>query len=127
MKETALGEGVAVPRALIYRGLTLAAAVICEHNFCVMARTLLTVENSFCIMCNFEELRGVACGKKSAYFNFCVRCLIASSVPHRANRYFQVIDAIRRKLFSLSSLYISGGHCCTSDRTGSVLDANVGA
>jgi hypothetical protein len=47
MKETALGERVAVPRALIYRGLTLAAAVICEHNFCVMARTLLTVENSF--------------------------------------------------------------------------------
>jgi hypothetical protein len=82
MKETALGEGVAVPRALIYRGLTLAAAVICEHNFCVMARTLLTVENSFCVMCNFEELRGVAYGKNSAYFNFCVRCLIA--VPHRA-------------------------------------------
>jgi hypothetical protein len=37
-----------VPRALIYRGLTLAAAVICHHNFCVMARTLLTVENSRC-------------------------------------------------------------------------------
>jgi hypothetical protein len=48
-------------------------------------------------------------------------CLIASSVPHRANRYFQVIDAIRRKSFSLSSLYITGGHCCISDRTGSVL------
>ena len=57
MKETARGECVAVPRALIYRGLTLAAAVICEHNFCVMARTLLMVENSFCIMCNFKELR----------------------------------------------------------------------
>ena len=57
MKETARGECVAVPRALIYRGLTLAAAVICEHNFCVMARTLLKVENSFCIMCNFKELR----------------------------------------------------------------------
>jgi hypothetical protein len=40
MKETALGQRVAVPRALIYRGLTLAAAVICQHNFCVMARTL---------------------------------------------------------------------------------------
>jgi hypothetical protein len=39
--------GGAVPRALIYRGLTLAAAVICQHNFCVMARTLLMVENSF--------------------------------------------------------------------------------
>src|ERR1700680_4748365 len=51
MKEPARGECVAVPRALIYRGLTLAAAVICEHNFCVMARTLLMVENSFCIMC----------------------------------------------------------------------------
>ena len=47
----------AVPRALIYRGLTLAAAVICQHNFCVMARTLLMMENSFCIMCNFKELR----------------------------------------------------------------------
>jgi hypothetical protein len=57
MKETALGERVAVPRALIYGGLTLAAAVICAHNFCVMARTLLMVENSFCIMCNFKELR----------------------------------------------------------------------
>ena len=57
MKETALRERVAVPRALIYRGLTLAAAVICQHNFCVMARTLLMVENSFCIMCNFKELR----------------------------------------------------------------------
>jgi hypothetical protein len=57
MKETALGGRVALPRALIYRGLTLAAAVICEHNFCVMARTLLMVENSFCIMCNFKELR----------------------------------------------------------------------
>jgi hypothetical protein len=56
-KETALGECGAVPRALIYRGLTLAAAVICQHNFCVMARTLLMVENSFCIMCNFKELR----------------------------------------------------------------------
>ena len=51
------GERVAVPGALIYRGLTLAAAVVCEHNFCVMARTLLMVENSFCIMCNFKELR----------------------------------------------------------------------
>jgi hypothetical protein len=48
MKETALGECGAVPRALIYRGLTLAAAVICQHNFCVMARTLLMVENNFC-------------------------------------------------------------------------------
>ena len=57
MKETALGERGAVPRALIYRDLTLAAAVICQHNFCVMARTLLMVENSFCIMCNFKELR----------------------------------------------------------------------
>src|SRR3979411_2030714 len=54
MKETALGERVAVPRALIYRGFTLASAVICQHNFCVMARTLLMVE---CIMCNFKELR----------------------------------------------------------------------
>jgi hypothetical protein len=44
-------------------------------------------------------------------------CLIASSVPHRANRYFQGIDAIRRKLFSLSSLDITGGHRCISDRT----------
>src|SRR6266404_4241806 len=57
MKETALGERVAVPRALIHRGLTLAAAVICEHNFCVMARTSLAVENSLGIMCNFKELR----------------------------------------------------------------------
>ena len=57
MKETALGEHGAVPRALIYRGLTLAAAVICQHNFCAMARTLLMVEKSFCIMCNFKELR----------------------------------------------------------------------
>jgi hypothetical protein len=55
MKETALGKRVAVPRALTYRGLTLAAAVICEHNFCVMARTLPMVQNSFCIMCNFKE------------------------------------------------------------------------
>jgi hypothetical protein len=53
VRKPALGERVAVPRALTYRGLTLAAAVICEHNFCVMARTLLMVENSFCIMCNF--------------------------------------------------------------------------
>jgi hypothetical protein len=52
-------ERVAVPRALIYRGLTLAAAVICEHNFCVMARTSLAVENSLGIMCNFKELRVV--------------------------------------------------------------------
>src|SRR3979409_1149131 len=57
MKETARGECVAVPRALIYRGLTRAGAVICEDTFCVMARTLLMVENSFCIMCNFKELR----------------------------------------------------------------------
>ena len=48
VKEPELGERGAVPRALIYRGLTLAAAVICQHNFCVMARTLLTVENNFC-------------------------------------------------------------------------------
>jgi hypothetical protein len=82
-----------------------------------MVRTLLTVENSFCIMCNFKELRLA----NNPYFNFCVMCLIASSVPHRANRCFQVIDAIRRKLFSLSSLYITGGHRCISDRTGSVL------
>jgi hypothetical protein len=50
-------ERVTVPRALIHRGLTLAAAVICEHNFCVMARTSLAVENSLGIMCNFKELR----------------------------------------------------------------------
>jgi len=106
-KETALGECGAVPRALIYRGLTLAAAVICQHNFCVMARTLLIVENSFCIMCNFKELR-VAKITQALY---------------RIGRtdIFQIIDAIRRKLFSLSSLYITGGHRCISDRTGSVL------
>jgi hypothetical protein len=57
MKETALGERGAVPRALAHRGLTLAAAVICQHNFCVMVRTMPMVENSFCIMCNFKELR----------------------------------------------------------------------
>src|SRR6266852_4986803 len=57
MKETALGERGAVPRALIYRGLTLAAAVICQHNFCIMARTLLTGGKQLCIMCNFKELR----------------------------------------------------------------------
>jgi hypothetical protein len=57
VKETALGERVAVPRALTYRSLTLDAAVICEHNFCVMARMLLMVENSFCTMCNFKGLR----------------------------------------------------------------------
>ena len=49
MKETALGERVAVPRALIYRGLRLAAAVICEHNFCVMARTLLMGKTAFAL------------------------------------------------------------------------------
>src|SRR6266852_1116509 len=118
MKETALGERGAVPRASIYRGLTLAAAVICQHNFCVMARTLLMVENSFLHHVQFQR---VTCGKNSPYFNFCVMCLMASSVPHRAKRYFQVIDAIRRKLFSLSSLYVTGGHRCISDRTGSVL------
>ena len=59
MKETALGECGAVPRALIYRGLTLAAAVICQHNFCVMARKLRLVENDFGILCSFNELRVV--------------------------------------------------------------------
>src|SRR3977135_4149149 len=56
MKETALGERVAVPRALIYRGLTLAAAVICEHNFCVMARTLL---RSFMMQMSARNVFGV--------------------------------------------------------------------
>jgi hypothetical protein len=46
MKETALGERGAVPRALIYRGLTLAAAVICQHNFCVMAAKITHISTS---------------------------------------------------------------------------------
>src|SRR5260370_12518934 len=78
VKETALGERGAVPRALIYRGLTLAAAVIRQR---VMARTLLMVENSFCIMCNFKELH---VAKNNPYFNFCVMSLIARSVRHMA-------------------------------------------
>ena len=60
-------------------------------------------------------------------------CVIASSVPHRANRYFQVIDAIRRKLFSRSSIihhWRSPLHL-RSHRFGSlkpiVRDANVGS
>jgi hypothetical protein len=39
---------------------------------------------------------------------------------------FKSVDATRENLLSLSSLYIAGGPCI-SDRTGSVLDANVGS
>ena len=44
VKETAMGEGVAVPRALTYPDLTVVAAIR-QHNFCVMARKLRLVEN----------------------------------------------------------------------------------
>src|SRR5712672_3635214 len=104
MKETALGERGAVPRVLIYRGLTLAAAVICQHK---LLRYGTNVANGGKQLLHHVQFQRVTCGRNSPYFNFCVMCLIASSVPHRANRYFQVIDAIRRKLFSLSSLYIT--------------------
>jgi hypothetical protein len=50
------GERVVVPRALTYRELTV-VTVIRQHNFSVMARTLLTVENDFRILCLFKELR----------------------------------------------------------------------
>jgi hypothetical protein len=56
MKETAVGERVAVPGTLTYRDLTV-VAVIRQHNFCVMARRLLMVENDFRILCIFKELR----------------------------------------------------------------------
>jgi hypothetical protein len=58
VKETAMGEGVAVPRALTYPDLTVVAAIR-QHNFCVMARKLRMVENDFCILCSFNELRVV--------------------------------------------------------------------
>jgi hypothetical protein len=57
-EETAMGERVELPRALTYPDLT-AAAVISQHNFTVMARTLRMVENDFNLSCNFNEL-GVA-------------------------------------------------------------------
>jgi len=58
VKETAMGERVAVPRALIYRDLTV-VAVIRHHNFCVLAQKLRLVKSDFCILCNFNELRVV--------------------------------------------------------------------
>jgi hypothetical protein len=39
VKETAMGERAAVPRALTYQDLTVVAAIR-QHNFCVMARKL---------------------------------------------------------------------------------------
>jgi hypothetical protein len=55
VKETAMGERAAVPRALTYRDLTVVAAIR-QHNFCVM-RENCEVENDFCILCSFNELR----------------------------------------------------------------------
>jgi hypothetical protein len=57
-KETAMGERVAMPRALTYQDLTV-VAVIRQYNCCIMARKLRLVENDFCILCNFNELRVV--------------------------------------------------------------------
>jgi hypothetical protein len=61
----------------------------CEYNFCDMARTLRMGENAFRRSCNFKEL--VRRCKKGTYYNFCVICLMAASVPHRSNKYFHVI------------------------------------
>ena len=58
VKETAMGERVAVTRALTYQNLTVVAAIR-QHNFCVMARKLRLVENDFGILCSFNELRVV--------------------------------------------------------------------
>jgi hypothetical protein len=58
VKETAMRERVAVLRALTYQDLTVVAAIR-QHNFCVMARKLRLVENDFCILCGFNELRVV--------------------------------------------------------------------
>ena len=77
-----MGERVELLRALTYRDLA-AVAVVSQHNFTVMARTLRMVENDFGLSCNFNEL-GVA---KRA-FNFCVMCLMATFVPHRPTLYF---------------------------------------
>jgi len=57
MKETALGERVAVPRALIYRGLTLAACSLLRAQLLRYGTNVANGGNSFCIMCNFKELR----------------------------------------------------------------------
>jgi hypothetical protein len=57
-EETAMGERVAVPRSLTYWDLKV-VAVIREHYFSIMAQTLLVVENSFCIMCNFKECSAI--------------------------------------------------------------------
>ena len=96
-------------------------ACCCRHLPAQLLRYGTNVANGGKQLLHHVQFQRVTCGKNSPYFNFCVMWLIASSVPHRAKRYFQVIDAIRRKLFSLSSLYITGGHRCISDRTGSVL------
>ena len=52
-----------------------------------MARTLRMGENTFRRPCNFKELR---VAKKGTYYNLCVMCLMAASVPHRPNKYFHV-------------------------------------
>jgi hypothetical protein len=77
--------GVERPRVRRYGDLT-AVVPDCEHNLCDMARTLPMGENAFRRPCNFKELRVV----KSTYYNLCVMCLLAASVPHRPNKYFHV-------------------------------------
>jgi hypothetical protein len=67
MEETAMGERMMVPRS--YRDLT-AVVPDGEHNFCDMARTLRTGENTFRRPCNFKELRVV----KRAHISTCALC-----------------------------------------------------
>jgi hypothetical protein len=55
-RRSALPRERVSPLALFRRD-RLVGECLLLHTFCVMARTLLTVENSFCIMCNFKELR----------------------------------------------------------------------
>src|SRR3981081_885939 len=74
-------------------------ACCCRHLPAQLLRYGTNVANGGKQLLHHVQFQRVTCGKNSPYFNFCVMCLIASSVPHRANRYFQVIDAIRRKFF----------------------------
>jgi len=67
MEETAGG----VARWRVRRYGDLAAVVTeCEYNFCDMARTLRTGENTFRRPCNFKELRVV----KRAHIATCALC-----------------------------------------------------
>jgi len=86
-----------VARWRVRRYGDLAAVVTeCEYNFCDMARTLRTGENTFRRPCNFKELRVV----KRAHIATCA--LLLRQPLYRIGRTILPRDGVQRNCFELA-------------------------